>query len=251
MATDAPLGTVVNAFEVLDVLRRIDGGGPMAIARELDMPKSTAHEYLKTLEAIGFVINDGGSYNLSLRLLQIGSQIQYRRRLFHVARSEVVKLANTTGQSANVTVVEHGRAVILYSEGEVEGINIGTYPGLVTPMHTLAAGKVILAHKPRSFAEDVIDEHGLEQATSETIVDRETLFSELDRIESQGYAADADEHVVGMGLVASPIVHDGEILGSIVIACPTSTLAVENRQEEFVEATQRAAKVVAFNYEYA
>lgn len=251
MAKDPPLATVMRAFDVLDILHRIDGGGPTAVAQRLSVPKSTAHEYLKTLEATGVVINNKGTYELSLKLLGLGSQIQYRRRLFHVAKSEVMKLAAATGESANVTVVEHGRAVILFSDGEVEGTDIGTYPGLITPMHSVAAGKVILAHKPTSFVEDVIDQHGLEAVTDETITDRTQLYSELDRINSQGYAVDVDEHVVGMGLVASPILRNEDILGSIVTICPTSTLADDDRRQEFIEATQEAAKVVAFNYEYA
>lgn len=250
MAVDAPLTTVARAFEAVDVLWRIDGGGVTEIADRLDVPKSTAHEYLKTLEATGFAVNEGGTYRLSLKLLALGSRVQYRHRLFHVARPEVRKLAESTGQAANVTTDERGRAVILYSEGSAEGFSLGTYPGLTSPMHSLAAGKVVLAHRSRSFVESVIEEHGLAAVTEETITERETLFAELDRIESQGYAIDRDEHVIGMGLVAAPIDVDGEVLGSVAVVCPTSTLGDDDRRQSLVEAAQDAAKVVAFNYQY-
>lgn len=250
MAEDAPLATVVRAFDALEVLWRIDGGGVTDVADQLDVPKSTAHEYLKTLAATDVVVNDDGEYRLSLELLGIGSRIQYRKRLYHVAKPEVTKLAAATDQGANVTVEERGRAVILYTEGGPEGLSLGTYPGLATPMHSLAPGKVILAHRPRSFVEEVIDEHGLTAVTDETITDRERLFEELDCIESRGYAIDRDEHVVGMGLVAAPVEHESEVLGSVAVVCPTTTLSADHRREELVDATLDAAKVVAFNYEY-
>lgn len=250
MTDGAPLTTVVRAFDVIEVLWRIDGGGVSDVARELDLPKSTTHEYLTTLAAAGVAVNEGGTYRLSLKLLAIGSRIQYRKRLFHVSRPELVKLAETTGQAANVTIEERGRAVILASEGNAEGVSLGTYPGLASPMHSLAAGKVILAHRPRSFVESVIDEHGLEAVTAETITDRGALFEELDEIEARGHAVDRDEHVVGMGVVAAPIDHDGEVIGSVTVVCPTTTLADEDRREALVEAARDASKVIAFNYQY-
>lgn len=250
MADDVPLTTVVRAFDTVEALWRLDGGGVTDIAERLDVPKSTAHEYLKTLEATGIVVNDDGQYRLSLKLLAIGSRVQYRKRLYHVSKPEVEKLAETTGEAANVTIAERGQAVILYSEESAEGLSLGTYPGLSRPIHSLAAGKAILAHRPRSYVEAVIDEHGLTQVTDETITDPEELFAELDRIRSRGYAIDWDEHVVGMGLVAVPIEHEGEVLGSVTAVCPTSTVTLEERREELLEAVQNASNVISFNYEF-
>lgn len=250
MATDAPLTTVARAFDVVEVLWRIDGGGVTAVASNLDLPKSTVHEYLGTLEATGVAVNDDGTYRLSLKLLAIGSRVQYRKRLFHVSRPEIQKLAETTGQAANVTVAERKRAVILDSAGSAEGLSLGTYPGLASPMHSLAPGKVLLAHRSEDYVESMIDEHGLESVTDETVTTREALFDQLDRIRSRGYAVDRDEHVVGMGLVAAPIEHDGEVIAAVTVVCPTTTLSDEERRAELVAAVEDAAKVIALNYEY-
>jgi len=250
MPEDAPLTTVVRAFDTLEVLWRIDGGGVTEVATALELPKSTTYEYLKTLEATGFVVNEDGEYRLTLRLLAVGSRVQYRKRLFHVSKPELKKLAETTGEAANVTIEERGRAVILDSVGTAEGLNLGTYPGLASPMHSLAPGKVLLANRPRSFLDEVVETHGLAADTAETITDREALVEELDEIESQGYAVDWDEHVVGMGLVAVPIEHEGEVIGVVTVVCPTTTLTQEDRRAEFVEAARNASKVIAFNYQY-
>lgn len=250
MPDDAPLTTVVRAFDTLEALWRVDGGGVTEIADELGLPKSTAYEYLKTLEATGFVATEDGEYRLTLELLAVGSRVQYRKRLFHVSKPELKKLAETTGEAANVTVEERGRAIILDSVGTAEGLNLGTYPGLASPMHSLAPGKVILAHRPRSFLDDVVAEHGLAPDTDETITDREALEAELDDIEARGYAVDWDEHVVGMGLVAVPIEVDGEVIGAVSIVCPTTTLTTGDRRGEFVEAAKNTSKVIAFNYQY-
>ena len=248
--TRPPLTTVVRAFEVLEVLWRLDGAGVTAVADQLDVPKSTAHEYLHTLEWSGYVVNDGGEYELSLKLLGVGSRIQYRKRLYHVSKTEVEKLAESTGEAANVTVAERGQAVILHSAESGDGLSLGTYPGLATPIHSLAPGKVILAGRPREYLDEVIERHGLEPVTDDTITDREELCEELDRIAEQGYAVDWDEQVVGMGLVAVPIEVEGEVIGAVTLVCPTAKLTDQDRREELVEAVRNASNVVSFNYQY-
>lgn len=249
MAQNAPLTTVVRAFDTVEVLWRLDGAGVTDVATHLGVPKSTAHDYLTTLAETDFVVKEDGRYELSLKLLAVGSRVQYRKRLFHAAKTEVMKLADTTGEAANVTVEERDLAVILYSEESDEGLSLGTYPGLSRSLHSLAAGKAIIAHYPRSRVDEIVRERGLTQVTEETITDRDELDEELDRIRSRGYAVDWDEHIIGMGLVAAPIVHEDTVLGSVTVACPTSTITVDRQREELVEAVRNSAKAIALNYQ--
>lgn len=273
MTARPPLTTVVRALDTLEVLWRLDGAGVTAVAEQLDLPKSTVHEYLNTLEQTGYVVNDGGVYSLSLKLLEVGSRIQYRNRLYHVSRTEIGKLADETGEAANVTVEERGRAVILHSEESVDGLSLGTYPGLATPIHSLAPGKVILAGRPPSFLDEVVDRHGIEAVTDETITDRDALEAELEQVAADGYAVDWDEQVVGMGLVAVPITVDpagsgpptpaeddpdaaepgavaGEVLGAATVVCPTARLRDPTQREDLVQAVRNASNVISFNYQY-
>ncbi|MGQ4557598.1 IclR family transcriptional regulator domain-containing protein [Halobellus sp. GM3] len=252
MSDDAPpLKTIQRAFEIIEVLKEHKEVGVAELARQMDLPKSTVHDYLRTLRTMGYVINEDGTYRLGFRLLELGGQVKYRNRLFHVAKPELERLVEKTGELASVNVEERGRFVILHTEFGAESLRLGIYPGLKTPIHTHAGGKVILAHLDDERVEQIVDEHGLEARTNHTITDRETLDSELETIRKEGYGIDRDQQVVGMGSVAAPVRVGEAILGSIGVVCPTDRLRAEDYRETLADEVQKSANIVSVNYQYA
>lgn len=245
------LRTVHRAAEILDLLQAEGALGVAELGERLDAPKSTVHDYLRTLEARGFVDNDGGTYSLGLRLLQLGGHVKHRNRLFHVARPQLERLAEDSGELASVNVEDDGRFVILHTESGPESLHLGVYPGMTTPIHTHAAGKVILGALPEGRVEDILSTRGLERVTEHTITSREALAAELAEIRERGYAVDADEQVVGMGVIAAPVTADDRVLGSIGLVCPTDRLEDEQHRTELAREVQQAANVVGVNFQYS
>jgi len=252
MTEDAPpLKTIQRAFEIMDVLKEEKEVGVAELARRMDLPKSTVHDYLRTLRTMGYVVNDDGRYRLGFRLLELGGQVKYRNRLFHVAKPELERLVEKTGELASVNVEERGRFVILHTEFGSESLRLGIYPGLKTPIHTHAGGKVILAHLGEDRIEEIVDEYGLSARTEYTITDRDELEADLRDIREQGYGVDSDQQVVGMGSVAAPVRVGDTILGSIGIVCPTDRLRDGSYRDELADEVQKSANIVSVNYQYA
>ncbi|WP_049987495.1 IclR family transcriptional regulator [Halobellus rufus] len=246
-----PLKTIQRAFEIMDVLKEQKQVGVAELARRLDLPKSTVHDYLRTLRTMGYVINDDGTYRLGFQLLELGGQVKYRNRLFHVAKPELERLVESTGELVSVNVEERGQFVILHTEFGSESLRLGIYPGLKTPIHTHAGGKAILAFLGEERIESIIDEHGLTPRTEHTITDRERLEAELEAIREKGYGIDRNEQVVGMGTVAAPVRVGDEVLGSIGIVCPSDRLRDEDYRQELADEVQKSANIISVNYQYA
>ena len=183
MASDStPLRTVRRAFEILHLLRDRGELGVTAVATELSIPKSTVHDYLRTLRTMGYVVNDAGTYRLGFRLLELGGQAKYRNRLFQVARPELERLAADTGEIVSLNVEERGEFVVLHAEFGERSLRLGVYPGLRTPIHTHAAGKVMLAGFDSDRVDRIVDRRGLPPRTDHTTTDRDELDAELDSI---------------------------------------------------------------------
>lgn len=245
----AQLKSIQRAFELIDLLWQMDGGTPSEFAHRLEIPISTAHDYLQSLEATDYVVKEGGRYQLSYGFLSMGSRLQRRNKLYHVAKPEVRTLAEETGEIANVSVEEGDQWILLHDESGYRGLNLGIYPGLKTPLHTHAAGKVILAHLPAGRRSALIDRE-LEQMTSYTITDGTALKSELSTCRKRGYAIDTNEQVVGMGVVASPLLDSETILGAVAVVCPSSRLTDEDYRKELVRKTRESADSIVINYQY-
>lgn len=245
------LRTIERATEILELLQEEGGLGVSDLAARMDVPKSTVHDYLRTLEELGFIDNDGGTYSLGLRLLQFGGHVKHRNRLFHVARPQLERLSDLSGEMASVNIEDQGRFVILHTEVGPESLRLGIYPGMTTPIHTHAAGKSILAALPDERVDEILDRRGLEQVTAETITDRATLDEEIAEIAERGYGVDTDQQVVGMGVIAAPVTTERRVLGSIGLVCPTDRLEEEAYRSELAAEVQKAANVVGVNYQYS
>ncbi len=252
MPGTAPLKTVDTTFRIVEELWRLDGAGVTELAERMNMAKSTVHDYLRSLEEAGYAVRDEDGYHLSTKFLQIGGRLKWRMELFHVARPELVRLAEETGEEANLTIEEAGRAVIVHAERGERALNLGDYTGIHTPLHTHASGKVILAALPDDAVDRIIDRHGLERITEHTVTDRTALDDELETIAEQGYAVDVDEQVLGMGVVSAPIVDDqgARVHGAVGIVCPSRRLADEEYVQELADAVRQASNVIGINYRY-
>jgi DNA-binding IclR family transcriptional regulator len=251
MAPDrTPLTTVTRAFEILNLLWELDGAGPSEVGRRLDIPNSTVYDYLHSLSETRYVTRVDGEYRLSSYFLTIGGKMKYRNRLFQVAKPEMKRAIDETDELVGLTIENDGRAIVYHQEEGSQALRLGTYTGAATPMHTVATGKVILAHLPDERVEEIVAERGLEERTEYTITDPNELKAELEQIREDGYAVDWDEQVVGMGMASVPILVDGDVLGSLGIVVPTGRIRDEEYQEALLQILREMVNTVAINYQY-
>ncbi|GAB7020665.1 IclR family transcriptional regulator [Halostagnicola bangensis] len=244
------LKTVVKVFEVVEILNEEYEITPSELANRMDTTRSTAYDYLSTLDTIGIVINDGGSYRLGYRCLEHGGRLRYRNRFFKAGKVPLRKLAAETGEHCSLGVEEGGEWVLLYNDNELESFNLGSYSGMRTSIHTHAAGKVILSQLSDARVDEIIESRGLEPVTEHTITDDEKLKSELAKIESKGYAVDWNQETMGLGFVASPVVVDGILLGTVAIGCPTGRLKDKEYKNTLIQQVIATTDEIEVSYQY-
>jgi IclR family KDG regulon transcriptional repressor len=245
-----PLRTVVRAFNVVEVLMGTDGIGPAELSERLDIPKSTAHDYLRTLEITGYAVHDGDKYHLGFQFLSVGGRLRNRNRFFQSARTELRRLAIETGELPNIGVVENDECVILDAVRGDNSLELGIYPGLRVPLHSNGTGKVLLAHLPDDVIANILDTEQLEQITKHTITEPNDMAEELEAIMQRGYAVERDEQVLGMATVSVPILVNESLIGALSISTPTGRLENEAYQEELVQQLREAANTIMVGYQY-
>ena len=244
------LETIERAFDIIDILWDRNGATPSEVAEDLDMPRSTVHGYLKTMESSGYLVSNSGTYRLGYKFLSLGGRIKHRTRLFHIARPELERLARETGEIADISVEERGKTVTVHHERGDQSLSLGLYPGMTIPVHSHATGKVILANKPEAYTDAILAD-GLDFITEQTITDPSKLREELAKIRDQGYAYDWDEQVRGMGVVAAPILVDGSVLGSVALVCPTGRVQDEEYRTTLIQKVIEASDTIEINFQYS
>jgi len=241
--------SIQRGFEIVEVLWRLDGAGPTDVAAATGLHKSTAHVYLRSLEEAGYAVNRGGTYELSYRFLTMGSRLKNRSRVYQAARRELERLARRTGELSTLVVEESHRAVILHQERGTDSLELGTYSGMTTPLHTTASGKALLAHLPQAEVEEVLSSD-LDGVTEHTVTDPDVLRERLERIRADGHAVDADQQVVGMGVIAVPVLIDGRPVASLAVASPSGRIRNESYQAELLQYLRESQDRLVITYRY-
>jgi DNA-binding IclR family transcriptional regulator len=241
-----------TAFKIIDVLKQAETVRLTDLTSQVEFTKSTVHKHLQTLMQEGYVVKEADGYRLGLRFLEVGELARAQLELYETAKPEIDRLADETGELANLLIEEHGRGVYVYTAEGEDAVNLDTYPGKRVPMHGTALGKSILAYLPDDRVEAVLDRYGLDPITDQTLTDRDRLAQEFERIrERSGVAYEYEERVPGMSCVGAAVVtNDGSVHGAISVTGPVSRMATDRVENELQNKVRRAANIVAINLEY-
>jgi DNA-binding IclR family transcriptional regulator len=245
------LKTLTAASDVIDIIVAQEGVTVTELSEECEMSKSTAFRYLKTLEELDFIRDTDDGYRLSYRFLLLGEYARHNSQLYGVGKSKVKKLAEELDYYAHLVTEADGYGVNLY---QAKGSDVVDFDYQTTklqqrdPLHVTASGKAILANLPRDRIETIIDKHGLEQRTSNTITNRGELFETLEEIRDRGFAYNDEEEVEGFRAVGAPIIdRHGRVLGSVSISGPTTFLSGATFTEEAPTAVTKTANLIEVN----
>jgi len=217
------LTTVDRAGRVLDLFSdELPEWGATAVARELAIAKSQAHEMLVSLAAIGLLQLVGpGRYRLGWRIVALNSSLLSTHQVATNAVPVVRALLGRYDETIQLAVWASGTPIcVAVWEGSREDASPWA-SGAVLPAHCTAAGKLLLAGRPAEEIDEIVATEGLVRMTERTITTRDDLQRELSRVRRRGVAHDDEEHTCGICGVAAPIWNsNGEVVAALSMSVP-------------------------------
>jgi DNA-binding IclR family transcriptional regulator len=213
------LSSVHNALSILNLFSpQTLELGLSEIAKKTGFNKSSVHRLLTTLSEEGFVTKNPETrrYRLGLTLLQLSGVALSHLEIHQAAKNELEELAEKTGETAHLGIIENGEVIYLYKAESKRPIKLTSVIGKSNPAHCTGIGKIILAYQPR-IAEAVI-ERGLFKCGPTSITDPEEFLHELKRINQQGFVVCIDDTYQGVVSIAVPLRNfTGEVVAGISI----------------------------------
>ncbi|MGO9962652.1 MAG: IclR family transcriptional regulator C-terminal domain-containing protein [Acidimicrobiales bacterium] len=175
------------------------------VARQTGMTRATVRRLLFTLEALGYAKFDGKRFSLTPAVLDIGYAYLSSLDLASIAQPEMEALVDRTHESTSAAVLDGAEIVYVVRVPTKRIMTISLGLGSRLPAHATSMGRVLLA----DLSIDQLDAH-LPQGpwpsfTAQTIVDRETLIIELQRVRDDGWALVDQELEEGVRSVAAPL----------------------------------------------
>lgn len=221
MGDAAPMSSTERLFSIIEELRKQNGARVSELATSLNLPKSTIHRHLNTLKELEYVIKAGDIYYISSQFLFIGTAVHHREPAYAHVEPKIKKLATETGERAQFMIEEHGYMVYIHRETGDQAVQTNTQLGKQMPIHATSGGKAILAEMPCEEVAEIIEYHGLQKLTENTITDKDRFYDELQEIRDEGVSYNDEEYINDLRSVSVPVNKpNGQPLGAIGISGP-------------------------------
>lgn len=190
------------------------------LSRRTGLPKPTVHRLVAELLGWGGLERSGRHLRLGRRLVTLGLQAPFERRLRDAADPHLLELCESPRHSAHFGVLdaELASAPCVLILTRLIPRRAGVHCPPVLPAHSCAIGRVLLAYGPPEPVRRLMS-HAPAQCTRHAMTSRATLLTELARIRRRGYAVSCDETIAGMTAVAVPV-FAGELhaVGAVAVA---------------------------------
>ena len=227
VVVDAVPGTAALT-KGISVMRAIAGENRAPVFARVQestqLPKATLHRMLKALMAEGFIRfqRTDRTYHLGLGLLSLAYQVLEDLDIRDIARDELVRLRDITGEAAALAVHDDLRAV--YIDLVESGLAVGPIDriGSTSELHSSAVGKAIAAFLPPAEQGDIIRRLPMSPLTKYTITSRRALRAHLNEVARKGYALNEQEQALGIHGIAAPIRnHLGLVTAAVCSTIPS------------------------------
>ncbi len=184
---------------------------------------STAHRILNDLVTARFVDRaEPGTYQLGMRLLELGNLVKARLNVRDAAMGPMRELHRATAQPVNLSIRQGDEIVYIErAVSERSGMQVVRAVGGRAPLHLTSVGKLFLAADDLKQVRAYAARTGLAGHTRNSITEAPRLERELALVKARGYARDNEELELGVRCVAAGIRDDvGKLVAGLSISAP-------------------------------
>ena len=186
---------------------------------------STTHRILNDLVGARFVERiDTGSYQLGMRLLELGNLVKARLNIRDAAMGPMRDLHLRTGQPINLSIRQGDEIVYIErAVSERSGMQVVRAVGGRAPLHLTSVGKLFLAADDVKTVRSYAMRTELSGQTPNSITELSRLEQELSEVRTMGFARDNEELEPGVRCIAAGIYDDtARLVAGLSISAPAN-----------------------------
>ncbi|GAB6390098.1 IclR family transcriptional regulator [Stutzerimonas marianensis] len=237
---DAGRGAMQVIARAAAVLRALegqkDGLSLGAIAKAIDLPRSTVQRLVGALEIEGMLEAGPGGVRLGPAILRLASGVN--SDLVTLARPHLQRLAEACDETVCLIQAKGTTLGIVHAVISNQELRVAPLPDHLLQMHATSAGKALLAGLPDETIDNLLPDP-LPRLTAHTLSSRAALHRELAKVREEGFAYDWQEHVQGVCAIGTAL-YAGGAAYSVCILAPTFRFepALERLREALLECRQ-------------
>jgi DNA-binding IclR family transcriptional regulator len=220
----APVGVIGKVLQILELLDHSAYGLQLKdIAEKTGINKSTAHRFLRHLEAESYLFRDAaGTYMPGARLARLGTGVSFQTTLCRICRPTLENLRAATGETVNLAVLDGTEIVYLDVLESQQMFRLVSPVGMRRPAHCTSLGRAIVANLDDELQkEEILSSIQTAPSISRKANNTSRLRKALRQIREQGFSLDDEETAIGARCVGAAIFGaEGSVVGGISVSGP-------------------------------
>lgn len=220
----------------LDVIRSLDQPAPQSlseVAQRAGLARPTARRLLITLEQLGYVAADGGRFELTPRVLELGISYFAGHGFWESATPRLRHLVEQTRESSSIAVLDGSDVVYVTRVAVPKLVTLAVSVGTRFPAAQTSLGKVLLAALEPEELTAALAEPSRSGIEPTWTPERSELDDLLAEVRAQGWAM-SDQHLApAIRSIAAPIRRaDGTVLAALNVNAHAAETSLEKLTEE-------------------
>lgn len=243
-----PIRAVERVCDILDLLHEQEQGVALAeVARNAELPKSSAYRYLLALEGRRYVQRDAES-----GLFRLGLAFRPQRSLqmelfIERAQAQLERLRDELNETVNIGVLDGGQVVHVAVVECAQMMRLAARIGDRSPIHATALGKVISAQLEPQRIMAILAAEGMPALTSRTITAPEDFLAEVKKVKAARYGVDDLEAQEDGRCVAVPLL-GLPVAAGLSVSAPANRLP-RNLVPEVARALRAGGRILSEGYQ--
>lgn len=245
----ASIQVIERLVSLLDALAlRSDPASLKDLSGATGLHPSTAHRILNDLVGARLIDRcEPGTYQLGIRLLELGNLVKARLNVRDAALGPMRELHRLIGQPINLSIRQGDEIVYIErAVSERSGMQVVRAVGGRAPLHLTSVGKLFLSADDTRNLRMYAMRTGLAGHTRNSITDLARLERELSLVRARGYARDNEELELGVRCIAAGIRDDsGRLVAGLSVSAPTDFV-----QDAWIEQVCQTAAAISASLGY-
>jgi len=232
----------------LKVIKSFDGVLSMTlseVANANDLSRAAARRHLHTLRHLGYVVQIGGKFQLTPKILDLGHSYLSSLNFAEVLSPLMNDLSHALRRPCSAAIQDGYEIVYVQHVGRPEFISINVTVGSRLPAYATSIGQIVLAGLPDEELREFLAKGDFPRLTPYTITDKEQLEAAVLEARQQGYALVDQQLELGLRSLAVPIRdRSGDVVCGLSVSRFNETRSPEETTAQYLPALLDTAEKI-------
>lgn len=214
---------------------------------KMGLSKSSLQRVLNSLVFQGLLEKNEKkkTYQLGIEIYFLGQIVEKNTQLLSKSKKHMEDLRECLGEAIGLNIIyQEQRKCIGYVPGKHDLATL-SYVGQTSPLYAGSSAKLLMAFLPENEQEKILPKIEFIRIAENTILNKEDLLKELQKIRDKGYAISKNERVKGAFSLCAPIKDRfGAVIAGVTLMIPTARVD-ESKLDYYIAETLKTASLIS------